>query len=87
VSAHFIEEIGRLPQSLTHNELWGEDEPMTSVWYQAQFYSWLGGCWVPFGGNAKTEAGAQEMYERLTGTNRKRIVKVTSTTEVVVREE
>lgn len=59
---------------------------MESVWYQAQFFSELGKCWVPLGGAAETEAGAREAYEKITSAHQRRIVKITYTTEVIEGE-
>jgi hypothetical protein len=54
---------------------------MTSVWYQAEFYSKLDQRWVALGG--RTEAGARKTFELLVGDCQRRIVKVTQTVEVV----
>lgn len=60
---------------------------MRSVWYQAQFYSKLGKCWVPLGGQAETEAGAREVYEQIIGAHQRRIAKITYMTEVIESED
>jgi hypothetical protein len=85
--SYWFEEVKRPSQPLTHNELWGEDEQVTSVWYQAEFYSELDKCWVPLGGKAMTWDGAREAYEKLTGSHQRRIVKVTYITVVLKGEE
>ena len=60
---------------------------MTSVWFQAEFYSPLEKCWIPLGARAETEAGAREAYEHLTKCHQRRIVKVTHTKFVLESEE
>ena len=60
---------------------------MKNVWYQAHFYSKLGNCWVPLGGQAETEAGAREVYAQITGIHQRRIVKITYMTEVIESED
>jgi hypothetical protein len=58
---------------------------MTVTYFQVEFYSKLDNRWVPLGGREKTEAEAWEMYETLRPAHRRRIVKVTQTTEVIMQ--
>ena len=58
-----------------------------TVWYQVEFYSDIEHRWVPLFAKEETEAGAWRKAHELLETEKKRVVKVTQTTEVMGQKQ